>query len=240
MWQYSAGSLIIEIWKCWINSFIQRKLWTRRRTKRRVSIMWFKWWDDPYNMYAKSSEKLIFLTPWYPLLQTVQMIKKHSLWYFELKTIMLKRLLPFKIIASENVDFEYNLELFSFHRRVLLRSQVITFFIFSTTSFDSIVTSWVLAHQVEHIEYLLNLASFGYETWLTNRLSHSHFNLPTYLNQKSIMVSLWFFTLLKVCTVTIKNRKYHLKKISTCCTTILSKYLKDQFLITKMLKGCFR
>ena len=57
--------------------FYSKKLVASRRTKRRVSIMRFKWWDHPYNMYAKSSEKLIFLTPWYPLLQTVQMIKKH-------------------------------------------------------------------------------------------------------------------------------------------------------------------
>ena len=38
------------------------------------------------------------------------------------------------------------------------------------------------------------------------------FNLPTYHNQKPIMISLWFLTLLKVCTKTFKNSKHGLLK----------------------------
>ena len=37
---------------------------------------------------------------------------------------------------------------------------------------------------------------------------------PATVNQDPIMISLWFFTLLKECIKTIKNSKYHLLKIN--------------------------
>ena len=47
----------------------------------------------------------------------------------------------------------------------------------------------------------------------------------TYHNQKPIMMTLWLFTLLKVCTKIIKNSKHDLLKInrSHLITAILSK-----------------
>ena len=44
--------------------------------------------------------------------------------------------------------------------------------------------------------------------WKTSIKVQVFSNLPAYLNQKTILMRLWFFTFLKVCTEMIKNIKY--------------------------------
>ena len=93
-------------------------------------------------------------------------------------------LLPLKMITFENVDFECNFEIFPFHGRVMVHSHDIPFFIFFTTLFNSSVTSWVLAHDVEHIEYLLNLASYVYETWVIDQVTYFSLYQPTLIKNQ--------------------------------------------------------
>ena len=75
--------------------------------------------------------------------------------------------------------------------------------------------------------YLLNHKTFGHDALPTNRYSHRHYfrggpksgsfliYQPNVINQKPIMMGLWYFSYLNLCTKTIKNSKYHILPIKT-------------------------
>ena len=150
------------------------------------------------------------------------------LYYVRLPTRKKWRLLKMWVFE---VKFK-NLMIFLFHRNMMFHSWEIQYFVFQTISSTSeLVTSWRVLNKAKFFfEYICWILSHlcGHKTWSTKRQSHISNSFRKYFawfggqgrksrsfliyqptTAKSHLWWVWFCTLLKLCTETIKKNIFY-------------------------------